>query len=117
MKIRHASNTFSETVWVANPSQEVHEIDPKRPDLAENYPSERRRNHQNTKNTILLIDDRQKYATTTSDASHEGRARTGFYMSATNSLSSHLRNRLSVIRGFFRVSISPIRSCVRKSTS
>ena len=43
--------------------------------------------------------------------------RSGDYMSLDSSRSSQLRNRESVIRGFDRVLITPILSCVMKSTS
>lgn len=38
-------------------------------------------------------------------------------MSVPSSRSSQSRNRDNVIRGSFRVSITPIRSCVKKSTN
>lgn len=51
------------------------------------------------------------------DASLRGWPRTDRYMSVSSTLSSHSRNRDNVIRGFVRVSITPIRSWARKSTN
>lgn len=103
--------------YAANTGQNVHENHPSQRLFRSNRPKSTPANYQLHRRHDCGRQKREKSAGSGGEASHKTRTRNGNYRSVTSSFSTQSRNRDSVILGFWRVSMTPMRSCVRKSMS